>query len=67
MKDTKKKSLNKTASWRLIAVINSWAVLALVVTEKAWINAVLMNISGAVLYYLHERVWAKRDETKTVK
>ena len=41
-------------------MVNSWIVLASVLSEVAWINALLMNLSGAVLYYIHERIWSNR-------
>ncbi len=58
--ESKKRSINKTISWRIVAVVNSWIVLASVLSEVAWINALLMNLSGAVLYYIHERIWSNR-------
>lgn len=58
-KETKKRSIYKALSWRVVAVLNSWSVLALVITESSFWNAILMNISGFVLYFGFERIWNK--------
>ena len=57
--DSKKRSLTKTASWRTIAIINSYVVLAIALTDNPLWNALAMNIVGAILYYMHERLWNK--------
>lgn len=62
MKDSKNRSFKKTASWRIIAVINSYIVLVMAFTESPLWNAIAMNIAGAVLYYVHERIWNKIKE-----
>ena len=59
-RDSARKTLSKTASWRLIAIINSFAILALQWTEAPLWNAIWMNLTGAVLYYVHERLWNKQ-------
>lgn len=59
--DSREKSLRKTISWRVIAVINSYAILLMAYTDKPLLNAVLMNLTGAGLYYIHERLWNKNQ------
>jgi len=59
MKESKKRSFNKTISWRIVAVINSYTVLIAAFTASPLWNAVVMNISGAIMYYIHERFWNK--------
>tara|TARA_R100001594_G_C3857729_1_gene220106 strand:+ start:270 stop:458 length:189 start_codon:yes stop_codon:yes gene_type:complete len=62
MKDSKRRSFSKTVSWRTVAVINSYVVLAMAFTNSPLWNAIVMNIFGAILYYVHERVWNKIEE-----
>ena len=64
MKDSKKTSVSKTISWRVIAIINSYVVLALAYTDSPLVNAIVMNIIGAILYYMHERLWNKKTINK---
>ena len=59
MKESKKRSFNKTISWRIVAVINSYTVLTTAFTASPLWNAVVMNVSGAIMYYIHERFWNK--------
>lgn len=59
MEDTKKRSLIKTVSWRSIAIFNSYIVLAMMLTDSAIGNALIMNGLGVVGYYVHERAWNK--------
>jgi adenylylsulfate kinase len=58
-KETKKRTLIKTISWRFVAVLNSFLVLTFSVTNNNFLNAVYMNITGFGIYYLFERVWNK--------
>lgn len=58
-KETKKRSIYKALSWRVVAILNSWTVLALVITESSFWNAILMNLSGFILYFGFERIWNK--------
>lgn len=59
--ETKARSLIKTIIWRIVATLNSWAILAAALSTISWKNAVLMNITGFVIYYLYERIWDKID------
>tara|TARA_B100000902_G_scaffold396900_1_gene459125 strand:+ start:1016 stop:1210 length:195 start_codon:yes stop_codon:yes gene_type:complete len=57
MKESKKRSFSKTITWRVIAVINSYIILVSLFTYDPFWNAIIMNVTGAVMYYIHERVW----------
>jgi|TARA_B100001758_G_C18393056_1_gene604137 uncharacterized membrane protein len=57
MKESKKRSFSKTISWRVIAIINSYVVLVSLFTDDPFWNAIIMNVTGAVMYYIHERFW----------
>jgi uncharacterized membrane protein len=56
-KETKKRSIFKAISWRVIAVINSWTILSLSVIESNFWNAIIMNLTGFVFFYTFERIW----------
>ena len=56
-KETRSRSTSKTISWRLIAFSNSWLVLSLSFTEIPLWNAVIMNVTGMIFFYFHERIW----------
>ena len=56
-KETRKRSLRKSVGWRILAIINSYIILAIYITDSPFYNAILMNVTGAVLYYLYERMW----------
>lgn len=55
--ETKTRSLFKSIAWRLIAFLNSLTVLLIFYNESALVNATLMNITGLILFYFHERLW----------
>ena len=56
-KETKKRSIFKAVSWRVVAVLNSWAILSLELGVENLTNALLMNITGFALFYGFERLW----------
>ena len=56
-KETRERSVRKSIGWRIVAVINSYIILAMYFTDSPLYNAILMNITGAVLYYVYERLW----------
>lgn len=58
-KETKKRSIYKALSWRVIALFNSWIVLALSFTQSSFWNAMVMNVIGFFLYFIFERIWNK--------
>lgn len=56
-KETKKRTITKVITWRIIATLNSYLILILfVATGNIW-KAILMNISGFFIFYVFERVW----------
>jgi len=57
--ETKKRTIFKTLSWRMVAIINSWTILSMGFVESNFWNAIIMNISGLVFFYVFERVWSK--------
>ena len=56
-RETKTRSWVKTVLWRLIATMNSFAILASSLSDTPITNAIYMNITGLMVYYLYERVW----------
>ena len=56
-RETRQRSIRKSIGWRILAIINSYIILAMYLTESPLYNAILMNITGAVLYYVYERLW----------
>ena len=57
--ETKKRTILKTISWRLIAILNSFLVLTVNLTNNNLLNALYMNITGFVVFYVFERIWNK--------
>jgi uncharacterized membrane protein len=58
---SKKRSLAKSITWRLIAIVTTFAV-GLVMTGSIAFSASLSLVSNGinfVLYYIHERFWLK--------
>ena len=55
--ETKRRAVTKGVTWRLCAVINSYVTLVLFPSHGDLTKAILMNISGFVIFYLFERVW----------
>tara|TARA_Y100000310_G_C20507064_1_gene726956 strand:+ start:800 stop:997 length:198 start_codon:yes stop_codon:yes gene_type:complete len=53
------RSFIKSLAWRPLAILNSWAILALHYTENPFWNAIIMNVTGTFLYYAYERVCDK--------
>ena len=60
-KETKSRSTSKSVSWRVIAFLNSWFVLAVGFTDIPLWNAIIMNLLGILFFYIHERVWYNFD------
>ena len=54
--ETQTRSIVKTIMWRLIAIANSFIILASGIAEDALLNAIYMNMTGFLVYYLYERV-----------
>ena len=65
-KETKRRTLVKAVIWRLIAIMNSFTVLAAGIADGNLENALLMNASGIIVYFLFERAanqveWGKEE------
>ena len=56
-KETRERSVRKSIGWRIVAVINSYIILAMYFTDSPLYNAIAMNVTGSVLYYVYERMW----------
>jgi hypothetical protein len=56
--ETKKRTLTKTMFWRMIATLNSYAILCIGLNNNLK-SAIIMNISGFFLYYIFERTFNK--------
>jgi len=54
--ETRWRSIIKTISWRIIAIVNSFVILVSGLAEGALLNALYMNLTGFVLYYSFERI-----------
>jgi uncharacterized membrane protein len=63
-KETRSRSIRKSIGWRVIAFSNSWMILSFGLTEKAFWNALIMNLTGIIYFYLYERFWNKIDSGK---
>ena len=57
--ETKQRTILKTISWRMVAILNSFLVLTVNITDSNFLNALYMNITGFVVYYGFERIWNK--------
>ena len=67
IKETKTRSVVKTISWRFIAVMNSFLVLTLSSTSSPILNAIYMNITGFIVFYLFERICNKIQKGKYIE
>ena len=59
MQETRVRSAIKSILWRVVATLNSFLVLTSNVSNNNLRNAIYMNITGLVIYFLYERVWNK--------
>jgi len=66
-KETRERSVRKSIGWRIVAVINSYIILAMYITDSPLYNAIVMNVTGAVLYYVYERVWNNTPGGRYIK
>ena len=58
-KVSRKRSLIKTITWRVIASIDTFVIVWIVTKQISWAGAVagLEIITKMILFYLHERGW----------
>lgn len=60
VKETKKRTVFKSITWRMVAIVNSWMVLILVQDPHTnFTKALIMNITGFLIFYVFERIWSK--------
>lgn len=60
IKETRKRTVFKSITWRMVAVINSWLILTMVQDPHSnFTKALVMNITGFLVFYLFERIWSK--------
>ena len=73
IKGTRKRSLLKTISWRVIGTLDTMIISWIITGSFKWGVAIgsVEVITKMVLYYLHERAWYKSsygiDKTKRKK
>ena len=60
-KETKSRSTSKSVTWRIIAFLNSWFILVVGLTDIPLWNALIMNLTGILFFYIHEIVWDNFD------
>ena len=61
MSDSRKKSLLKTVSWHVLHIFMV-GLLAYIVTKRLELAALLASLEfiwESVMYFVHERLWAK--------
>ena len=58
-KGSKLRSLIKTATWRVVASIDTLVLVLVVTKEPVWAGsaALIESIAKTIAYYLHERAW----------
>jgi len=57
--ETEQRTFTKAFTWRIVAVINSWAILSMSFSKSNFANALLMNVTGFIAFYFFERIWSK--------
>jgi len=66
IKESKKRTLFKTISWRVVATLNSWIILSVVMSGGNFTKAIIMNITGFVVFYFFERIWSRINYGRSV-
>ena len=64
--ESKKRTLFKTISWRLVAILNSFLVLTFQITDSNFLNAIYMNITGFFIYFVFERIWSNINYGRSI-
>lgn len=59
IKETQKRTTLKVVTWRIVAIFNSWFILSMEIGKTNLQNAVLMNVTGFLVFYFFERSWSK--------
>ena len=68
-KETKRWSFAKALVWRILAVLNSFIILTLNLTSDPLENALAMNLTGFIIYFVYERLcnkvsWGRENESR---
>ena len=66
IKETKKRTVIKAFSWRVVATLNSWTILCVITASNNLTKAIIMNITGFIVFYFFERIWTKIKYGRTV-
>ena len=45
-KETRTRSITKTVLWRMVAILNSYIILLMMISDEPLHNALLMNLTG---------------------
>ena len=67
IRESRNRTIVKTFSWRIIAVLNAYLILSVDLTEDDFLNALFMNISGLITYYFFDRLWSKVNYGRTIE
>lgn len=61
MNSTKQRSLLKSITWRIIAIISTFVIVYIMTKSVSFATSITIvsNIINFVLYYIHERFWLK--------
>ena len=59
MNETRKRSITKTITWRIIALSSTFIITYLFLGnfQQSLVITILLNFTAIVLYYIHERIW----------
>jgi uncharacterized membrane protein len=55
--ETKKRTLVKVITWRVVAVLNSYLTLIIFSATGDFGKALIMNLTGFFAFYIFERIW----------
>jgi adenylylsulfate kinase len=60
---SKSRSLMKSLTWRLVALLTTFISIYIITgrLEFAFQGAILTNVINFILYYIHERIWNKSN------
>jgi uncharacterized membrane protein len=59
MQESKSRSIVKTVTWRVVALVSCYIMLASFGMEfwESITTTLVMNVVHVILYYFHERIW----------
>jgi len=66
VKESRKRTVYKAISWRVVATMNSWLILTLIISGSNLTKAIIMNITGFAVFYFFERIWTKIKYGRTI-